>query len=124
MFYRAADAFLLPTRSDIWGVTVVEAMATGLPCVASAVGGCRDVLTDGATGLLVPAGEAAAFQAALEALVASAALRTRLGAAARQAAVVRFGLARMVDRYEACYRAVLTGAPVPTACCAPGDGCL
>ena len=123
-YLRTADVFAFPTLGEGMPNALLEAMATGLPCVASAVGGCRDVLTDGATGLLVPAGEAAAFQAALEALVASAALRTRLGAAARQAAVVRFGLARMVDRYEACYRAVLTGAPVPTACCAPGDGCL
>lgn len=82
------------------------------------------MIADGETGLLVPAGDAAAFQAALEALVRSVALRERLGAAARQAAVARFGLEQMVDRYEACYRAVMAGAPVLAAANGPVGGRL
>lgn len=121
-YLRAGDLFALPTLGEGMPNALLEAMATGLPCVASAVGGCRDVIADGETGLLVPVGDAAAFRAALEALVESAALRERLGAAARQAAVARFGLERMVDRYEACYRAAMAGAPVPAALRAPGDG--
>jgi len=80
------------------------------------------LITHGETGVLVPAGDAAAFQVALETLVQSAALRERLGAAARQAAVDRFGLETMVDRYEACYRAVLAGVPVTGPASDPVSG--
>jgi len=119
-YLRAGDLFALPTLGEGMPNALLEAMATGLPCVASAVGGCRDLITHGETGVLVPAGDAAAFQVALETLVQSAALRERLGAAARQAAVDRFGLETMVDRYEACYRAAMAGAPVPAALRDPG----
>lgn len=121
-YLRASDLFAFPTRGEGMPNALLEAMATGLPCVASAVGGCRDVITHGETGLLVPAGDAAAFQAALETLVQSAALRERLGAAAREAAAARFGLETMVDRYEACYRAVLAGVPVTGPASDPVSG--
>jgi glycosyltransferase involved in cell wall biosynthesis len=87
-------------------------MASGLPCVASAIGGCTDVLVDRRTGLLVSPGNVAAFREALEMLIRSPEARERLGATARQDAASRFGLERMVERYEACYRAVVAGHPV------------
>lgn len=121
-YLRASDIFAFPTLGEGMPNALLEAMATGLPCVASAVGGCRDVLTDGETGLLVPAGDAAALQGALETLVQSAALRARLGAAARAAAIAQFGLEAMVDRYEACYRAVLAGGPVAAPASGPLSG--
>jgi glycosyltransferase involved in cell wall biosynthesis len=121
-YLRASDVFAFPTLGEGMPNALLEAMATGLPCVASAVGGCRDVLTDGETGLLVPAGDAAAFQGALEAVVQSAALRARLGAAARAAAVAQFSLETMVDRYEACYRVVLAGGPVAAPASGPLSG--
>jgi glycosyltransferase involved in cell wall biosynthesis len=111
-YLRAGDIFAFPTLGEGMPNALLEAMASGLPCVASALGGCRDVITNDETGLLVPAGDASAFQGALERLVESSAMRERLGAAARQDAVSRFGLERMVDRYEACYRAVMAGHPV------------
>ena len=111
-YLRAGDIFAFPTLGEGMPNALLEAMASGLPCVASAIGGCRDVITNDETGLLVPAGDASAFQGALERLVKSSAMRERLGGAARQDAVSRFGLERMVDRYEACYRAVMAGHPV------------
>jgi glycosyltransferase involved in cell wall biosynthesis len=111
-YLRASDIFAFPTMGEGMPNALLEAMATGLPCVASAVGGCRDVITNGETGLLVPPGDAAAFQEALEALIQSSGTRERLGAAARQDAVSRFGLERMVERYETCYRTVVAGHPV------------
>ena len=111
-YLRASDIFVFPSMGEGMPNALLEAMASGLPCVASAVGGCRDAIAHGKTGLLVPAGDASAFQGALETLVESSAMRERLGAAARQDAVSRFGLERMVDRYEACYRAVVAGHPV------------
>ena len=90
-------------------------MASGLPCVASAIGGCRDVIANGETGLLVPPGDAPALQEGVVTLVQSSPMRARLGAAARKEAVARFSLERMVDQYEACYRAVLKAAPLAVA---------
>ncbi len=111
-YLRAGDVFALPSLGEGMPNALLEAMASGLPCVASAVGGCRDAIAHGDTGFLVPPGDAAALQEALERLAQSAATRDRLGAAARQAAATRFSLVNMVERYEACYRAVLAGAPV------------
>jgi glycosyltransferase involved in cell wall biosynthesis len=121
-YLRASDIFAFPTLGEGMPNALLEAMASGLPCAASAVGGCRDVIAHGETGLLVPAGDAKAFQAALETLVQSASLRERLGAAARRDAVARFGMATMVDRYEACYRAVMAGVPVAATASDPVSG--
>ena len=74
-----------------------EAMAHGRPVVATAVGGLRDLVVDGETGLLVPPGDVAALRAALERLLADGELRRRLGAAARDRAA-RALLVGAVDR--------------------------
>jgi len=108
----AGDIFAFPSMGEGMPNALLEAMASGLPCVASDIGGCRDVIVHGETGLLVPPGDAAALQEALETLLGAAAVRERLGAAARRDAVSRFGLERMVDRYEACYRSVVAGRAV------------
>jgi glycosyltransferase involved in cell wall biosynthesis len=65
-------------------------MAWGRPVVASAVGGLRDAVDDGVTGLLVPPGDISALRAALERLLGDAELRARLGAAAREKAQREF----------------------------------
>jgi len=111
-YLRACDIFAFPSKGEGIPNALLEAMASGLPCVASAVGGCTDVIEDRRTGLLVPPGNVASFREALEMLIRSPEARERLGAAARRDAVSRFGLERMVDRYEACYRAVVAGHPV------------
>ncbi|HSB70237.1 MAG TPA: glycosyltransferase family 4 protein [Candidatus Methylomirabilis sp.] len=110
-YLRSADVFVLPSVGEGMPNALLEAMASGLPCVASAIGGCRDVIRDGRTGLLVPPGNAVALREALEQLLQSQALADRMGAAAREDVVARFGLERMLDRYEACYRAVKEGRP-------------
>jgi glycosyltransferase involved in cell wall biosynthesis len=121
-YLRACDIFVFPSLGEGMPNALLEAMASGLPCVASAIGGCRDVITDGQTGVLVPAGDAAALRGALEELLQSPALRERLGAAAQQDTVARFGLEKMVARYEACYRAAIAGLPVvSTIGAVPGE---
>ena len=72
-------------------------MAHGRPVVASAVGGLLDLVADGETGLLVPPGQPAALRAALEWLLASADLRVRLGAAARERIRARFSWDAVLD---------------------------
>jgi glycosyltransferase involved in cell wall biosynthesis len=83
MYYERAAVVSVPSRREGYGVVAREAMAFGRPVVATAVGGLVDAVEDGETGLRVPPGDVAALRAAIERLLEDAALRTRLGAAAR-----------------------------------------
>ena len=83
--YRAADVLVLPSRLEAYGMVVTEALAVGLPVVATAVGGVPEALgrtSDGPPGLLVPPGDADALGAALGAWLGDAGLRERLRTAA------------------------------------------
>lgn len=77
------DVFAMPSLRESFGVAAVEAGATGLPVVASRVGGVGEVVVDGETGLLVPPGEAKPLAEALLRLARDPALRSRMGKAAR-----------------------------------------
>jgi phosphatidylinositol alpha-1,6-mannosyltransferase len=90
--YAAADVFALPTLCDeALPVSLVEAQASGLPAVASAVGGTGEAVADGVTGVLVPRGDRRAVAHVLERLLAAPDLRRSMGEAARRRAVERFG---------------------------------
>ena len=80
--FAAADAAILCSAWENFPHTVVEALAVGTPVIATDVGGVPEVVTDGANGLLVPAGDAAALGAAIERFFADESLRERLRAAA------------------------------------------
>ena len=84
--YRAADLAVVPSHWESFGISAVEAMATSLPVVASAVGGLTDYLVDDENGLLVPAQDPAAIATAVDRLSSDASLRVRLGQAARRTA--------------------------------------
>lgn len=103
----AADVFAMPSRAEGLGIAALEAMAAGLPVVASRVGGLGEVVLDGETGRLVPPGDAAALARALDEVLGDATLRVRLGAAGRARVQAEFTADRMVDAYEALYREVL-----------------
>jgi glycosyltransferase involved in cell wall biosynthesis len=85
LFERAA-VVACPSHREGYGVVCAEAMAHGRPVVASAVGGLRDLVVDGETGLLVPPGDVAALRAALERLLGDGALRATMGHAGRERA--------------------------------------
>lgn len=80
------DVLVLPSRSEGWPLTVVEAMLAGLPVVASAVGSVPEVVRDGQTGLLVPKDDVDALAGALTLLRDDPLLRGRFGAAGREVA--------------------------------------
>jgi glycosyltransferase involved in cell wall biosynthesis len=82
--YRRAAVVACPSRREGFGMVCAEAMAHGRPVVATAVGGLLDLVVHEQTGLLVPAGDAGALRTSLERLLADAALRRSLGAAARE----------------------------------------
>jgi glycosyltransferase involved in cell wall biosynthesis len=94
--------------------TAIEAMMRGTAVVASAVGGCREIVRDGVTGLLVPPGDPGALANALETLLSNRELAARMGTAARSAALQDFHAHRMLDAFEAAYHSLLgTTAPTP-----------
>jgi len=83
-YYARAAVVACPSLREGFGVACAEAMAHGRPVVASAVGGLRDLVIDGETGILVPPGDVAALRAALERLLADPVERQRLGQAGRE----------------------------------------
>ena len=103
-----ADLFVLPSRSEAFPNAVLEAMAAGLPVVASGVGGILELVDDGRTGLLAPAGEAQPLAEHIAALMADPILAARLGAAARDAARARYSFDRMVAAFDSIYSSELT----------------
>jgi len=106
-FYRLFDAVVLPSRCEGLSQALLEAMALGLPVVASRAGGNVDLITHGVDGLLVSPREPAAFAAALARLLRDAALRARLGEHGRRTARERFPVERTARLTEAAYRAAL-----------------
>lgn len=97
---RGSDIALLTSVSEGIPLTLIEGMACGLPCVSTDVGGIREVVEDGRTGLLCPVGEPGAIAAALGRLAGDRRLRGTMGAAGRDTAESRFSERQMIDRYE------------------------
>jgi len=107
---RGFDVFALPSLAEGISNTVLEAMACGLPVVATAVGGNPELVLDDATGALVPVGDRKALADALQAYVTDAGRTRAHGEAARGRIEASFSLDGMVGRYDALYRKMLERA--------------
>lgn len=95
---KAADMFVLPSYREGLPRSVIEAMATGLPVVATDIPACRELIEEGASGVLVPPRDAPALAAALRSLAADAATRARWGAYGRELAEERHDERAVVAR--------------------------
>jgi glycosyltransferase involved in cell wall biosynthesis len=104
---QAADCFVLPSYEEGLSLALLEAMAVGLPVVASDIPGNRLAIEPSVEGLLVPPGNPAALAMALDHVMTQPALAESLGQAARQRAGKDFSLQRMVDEHSELFDRVL-----------------
>jgi glycosyltransferase involved in cell wall biosynthesis len=110
---RAADAFVLPSVAEGMSNSLLEAMATGLPCLASAIGGNTDLLGNPVTGLLLPPDQPRAWSEAIIRVLTDRDLSSHLGSAARARIEAEFSIEAVVDRYEELYQCLLARRPLP-----------
>ena len=99
-----ASVFVLPSHVENMPVSVLEAMAAGLPVVATTVGAIPEMVEDGVTGLLVPPRDAEALAGAIETLLSDPQRRRRMGEAGRARAQRHYSVDRVMPRLEAIYR--------------------
>ena len=104
---RRASMFVLSSITEGLPLTVLEAMASGLPVVATSVGGIPEAVEDGVTGMLVPAGNATSLADALLRVGSNTQNARAMGMAGRMRAEALFDVRRMVSEYETLYRDIL-----------------
>lgn len=98
--YALADVFVISSEYETWGLAVNEAMAAGLPVVASsAVGAARDLIRDGENGRVYPVGNVEALSARLEELIANPGLRERMSSQSQEI-IARWGIEQAVEGIE------------------------
>ncbi|HEX4348348.1 MAG TPA: N-acetyl-alpha-D-glucosaminyl L-malate synthase BshA [Vicinamibacterales bacterium] len=107
LLLSAADVLLLPSAQESFGLAALEAMACGVPVVASRIGGLPEVVEDGKTGFLHPVDDLAGMAASTVRLLTDAALHAQASKAAVESARRRFCDDRIVPLYEAFYREIL-----------------
>lgn len=107
--YASLDVLVQPSYREGMPMTILEAMAAGVPVVATRVGAAADVIEDGVTGMLVDAGDVPALTRAVRCLIDDPTRRAGMGAAARDAVATRFSVDAMAQRYAEHYRRALQG---------------
>jgi glycosyltransferase involved in cell wall biosynthesis len=105
-YLQASDIFAFPTESEAFGISLIEAMACGLPSVASDVGGVKDILVTNQNGLVVDLGNFEQLIDALEQLSASPELRTTLGTLARHTVCDRYEADAVARQYTELFRRI------------------
>ena len=106
-----ADLLLLPSEQESFGLTALEAMVSGVPVIATTIGGLPEVVVDGESGRLFPVGEVRGMAAEAVRLLTDEPARRAMGRAGRERALAHFAREIVLPRYEDLYRRVLAGAP-------------
>jgi glycosyltransferase involved in cell wall biosynthesis len=106
--FKAADIFVLPSRSEGFSNAIIEAMASSLPVVATDVGGNAEAVKDGITGFLVPSEDPVALSAAILRLLSDPILAKTMGAAGRNVVEERFTTEAMMNQIVSAYRNLLS----------------
>lgn len=109
-YYQASDLYVHGARAEAWGLTITEAMACGLPVVASDVGGIPDQVAEGESGFLVPVGDDQLMARRIAMLLDNPSRRAEIGRWACNRAHAEFGIAHMTENYLGFYRTVLAMA--------------
>lgn len=104
LYNQAADLYIHPARAESFGLSVAEAMACGIPVVASGVGGIPEVVLHRETGLIFSDGDVVQLAQSVKALLGDARMRGRMGEAGRSRVGSQFTLDRQVETYYAWYR--------------------
>lgn len=105
-----ADIFLMPSGSETFGLAALEAMACGVPVVASNIGGLPELVIDGETGCLCELGDIDAYTAACDRLLNDAELHSRMAKASRNRAIELFDESIIIPKYESYYEQVIERA--------------
>jgi len=106
LLYSAMDVFVLPSQQEAFPMVLLEAMACGVPIVATRVGDVAEIVEPGVSGLLVDTRDAAALQSAMARIMSDEALARRMSAAAEARAVDRFSSSAMAKQYLAIYERI------------------
>jgi len=109
---KAADLLLLPSETESFGLVALEAMASGVPVVASDVGGLPEVVEHGVSGYLAPVGDVQAMASYSLEILGDCAGARRFARAARKRAVDLFDYRNIVPQYEAVYERVLAAPSI------------
>jgi glycosyltransferase involved in cell wall biosynthesis len=105
-YLQASDIFVFPTESEAFGISLIEAMACGLPVISTSVGGVKDILEHSKNGLVVEAGNFQQLYEALDTLITDTTLAASLGQAARQTALVRYTADMITQKYIELFRRI------------------
>lgn len=109
--YRASDVYLHAAKNEAFGIVIAEALACGLPVIATSVDGIPEVLEHSGAGILTPSGNPGAMAEALVSLASDPARRKDMGRSGIDHARKRLDVRTMVDRYESWYREILDENP-------------
>lgn len=106
-FYSSADIFVTPSFSEGMPTALLEAMACGLPCIGTNVGGTKEVIEEMKTGLLVEAGNSEQLAEGIKLLLTDDKLRRKLGDNARRKIIEKYSWEKVTDQIENLYREVM-----------------